>query len=86
MPYKLASLLLAAVVCLAGTACEHKKTVAELQVEKTKAFRDKQKIAAIKSYNDLVTKYPDSEFAAKAKERLASLGPPPTTPVPGKKK
>jgi outer membrane protein assembly factor BamD (BamD/ComL family) len=83
---KLALLLLAAAVCLGGTACEHKKTQAELQVEKAKAFRDRQKIAAIKSYNDLITKYPDSEFAAKAKERLAALGPPPSTPVPGKKK
>jgi hypothetical protein len=79
-------LLLAAAVCLGETACEHKKTMAELQVEKAKLFRDRQKIAAIKSYNDLITKYPDSEFVPKAKERLAALGPPPATPVPGKKK
>ena len=86
MPNKFALLLFATVLCFGGTACEHKKTMAELQVEKAKAFRDKQKIAAIKSYNDLITKYPDSEFAEKAKERLAALGPPPATPVPGKKK
>jgi outer membrane protein assembly factor BamD (BamD/ComL family) len=83
---KFSLLLLAAAVCFAGTGCEHKKTLAELQAEKAKVFRDKQKIAAIKSYNDLITKYPDSEFAAKAKERLAALGPPPATPVPVKKK
>ncbi len=86
MSNKLALLLFAAVIVLGGTACEHKKTAAEFQVEKAKGFRDKQKIAAIKSYNDLITKYPDSEFAAKAKERLTALGPPPATPIPVKKK
>lgn len=79
-------LLLASAVCFGGAACEHKKTTAEFQAEKAKAFQIKQKIAAIKSYQDLVTKYPDSEFAPKAQERLTALGPPPATPVPGKKK
>ena len=77
-------LLLASAVCLGGVACEKKKTQAELQADKVKAFREKQKQTAAQKYQELVTKYPDSEFAAKAKERLQQLGPP-TTPTPKKK-
>lgn len=78
---------LVALVCvLSFTACEKKKTSAEIQKEKVDAFRKKQKIEAIKSYTELVNKYPDSEHAAAAKERLKILGPLPATPTPVKKK
>lgn len=85
MLQKAALLLLAAALLTGATACKKKKTTAEMQAEKVKAFRDKQKIEAIKSYTALVTKYPDSEFAPKAQERLNVLGPlPAATPAPKK--
>ena len=80
-----ALLLLAAALCLGGPACEKKKTQAELMAEKKKEFRVKQKQVAIKAYKDLVDKYPDSEFAPKAKEKLQQLGPLTATPAPKKK-
>jgi hypothetical protein len=84
MSRTLLPLCLAAVLC--GTAaCDKKKNAAELQAEKQKAFKERQRGEAIKAYTALVTKFPDSEYAAKAKERLAALGPPPATPAPKKK-
>ena len=80
-----ALLLLAAAVCLGGTACEKKMTQAELMAEKKKEFRVRQKQEAIKAYKALADKYPDSEFAPKAKERLQQLGPLTATPAPKKK-
>ena len=80
-----ALLLLAAAFCLGGTACDQKKTQAELMAEKKKEFRVKQKQVAIKAYQDLVDKYPDSEFTPKAKARLQQLGPPAATPALKKK-
>ena len=74
-------LLLALVSLLGATACEHKKTAAEIQAEKSNAFRLHQKGEAIKAYKDLVDKFPTSEYAAKAQERLKVLGPPPATPA-----
>ena len=82
---RLLLLLLAFAFAFGSTACEHKKTAAEIHAEKVTAFRKKQKIQAIKAYNDLVTKFPDSEYAGKAKERLKVLGPLPGTPTPAKK-
>ena len=76
-----ALLLFAAALCLGGAACDQKKTQAELMAEKKKEFRVKQKQVAIKAYKDLVDKYPDSEFAPKAKEKLKQLGPPAATPA-----
>ena len=78
-------LLLAAALCLGGAACKKKMTQAELQAEKRKEFRVKQKQVAIKAYKDLVDKYPESEFAPKAKEKLQQLGPLTATPAPKKK-
>lgn len=78
--------LIALACVLSFTACEKKKTSAEQAKEKVDAFRKKQKIEAIKAYNELITKYPDSEHIAAAKERLKILGPMPATPTPAKKK
>ena len=80
-----ALLLLAAALCLGGAACEEKKTQAELIAAKKKEFQVKQKQVAINAYQDLVEKYPDSEFAPKAKEKLQKLGPPTSTPAAKKK-
>ena len=71
---------------LSFTACEKKKTAAQLQSEKVDTFRKKQKIEAIKAYTELVNKYPDSEHVAAAKDKLKVLGPLPATPTPLKKK
>jgi hypothetical protein len=76
---------LAAVFALGGVACSKKKTSAEMQADKVNAFRERQRGEAIKAYTALTTKYPDSEYAAKAQERLTALGPPPATPAPKKK-
>jgi outer membrane protein assembly factor BamD (BamD/ComL family) len=78
-------LLLAAALLAGGTACKKKQSTAEKQAAVVNAFRQKQKIEAIKSYTALVEKYPDSEFAAKAKERLAVLGPLPAATPAAKK-
>lgn len=79
------SVLLAAAVFLGCAACKKKQSGAEKQAAAVEAFRKKQKIEAIKSYTALVTKYPDSEFAEKAQERLTVLGPMPAATPPPKK-
>lgn len=71
MMNKVVSLLLALALCLGGAACSKKK-------KKGKPGSDPKKKAAarvdaIKQYRMLVQKYPDTEFAPKAQERLAAL-------------
>jgi uncharacterized protein HemX len=66
--------LLAAALCLGASACKGEATQAELKAEKQRKFRARQKELAIKCYKDLVTKYPDSEFAAQAEQKLQQLG------------
>ena len=87
MSRTLLMICLAAVFAICCAACEKKKTAAELQAAEQKAFRDAQKIKAQEAYQTIVTKFPDSEFAPKAQERLNVLGPPPppATPAPKKK-
>jgi hypothetical protein len=77
---RLVLLLLAAVLAVGATACKKKQTTAEKRAEEVKAFRVRQKQMAAKAYQDIITKYPDSEFAAQAKERLQALGPVAETP------
>lgn len=67
--------LLSVAVCFGSTGCGQKKTQAEAQAEKVKAFRKQQMDKAVKSYEEIVTKYADSEFAPKARERLQKLKP-----------
>ena len=78
------SLFVALASLLGTTACEHKETAAEKQARKVQTFRHHQKIEAIKAYTELVNKFPDSEFAPKAQERLKALGPMPATPPKAK--
>lgn len=80
----LAPILLAALLA-GGVACAKKQTAAQQQAAKKQAFRTKQKGEAIRAYTELTTKYPDSEFAPKAQERLTALGPMPATPASKKK-
>ena len=68
---RFAALLLATAVCLPGTAC--KKSVAQNLVEKRQEFQAQQRRKAIENYQQILKKYPDSEFAAKAQERLRAL-------------
>ena len=52
----------------------------ELQVTELQASdpekATKQKAQIVRAYKELTEKFPDSEFAPKAKERLSALGPP----------
>ena len=84
MPQKFLLLLITAAMLTGVVACKPKLTRAQLNAQAAQAFRTKQKIEAIKTYTALVTKYPDSEFAPKAQERLSGLGPMPATPSPKK--
>jgi hypothetical protein len=68
-------LSLAFAAAVAFSACEHKKTAAELQAEKVKAFQEQQKIKAAIAYHKLIERYPDSPYAEQAKQRLAAMGP-----------
>ena len=72
---RLVLLLLAAALCAGGAACKGQSTQAEIKAQKQRDFRARQKKLAIKAYQDLITKYPDSEYATKAQERLDQLGP-----------
>ena len=72
---RLALLILAAALCAGGSACKGQATQAEIKAQKQRDFRARQKKLAIKAYQDLVTKYPDTEFAPKAQERIEKLGP-----------
>jgi hypothetical protein len=76
---RLFPLLLAAALGLAGSACKDKTTNAAKKADEIRKFRERQKNLARKCYQDITTKYPDSEFTAQAAERLQQLGPP-TTP------
>lgn len=76
---RLVPLLLAAALCIGGSACQGKATTAEKKAEEIRKFRERQKNLARKCYLDITTKYPDSEFATQAGARLQQLGPP-TTP------
>jgi hypothetical protein len=76
--------LLSTALCLGATGCKKKLTAAQQKAEQDKKWREEQRIRAAKYYDEIVKKYPDSEFAAKAKQRLQELGPVPT-PAPKKK-
>ncbi len=71
---KILPVFLAVAMAFGAAACSGKKTAAQQQAEKEKAWRAKQRTRAIEYYNELAEKFPDSEYAPKAKERLISLG------------
>jgi hypothetical protein len=69
------TLLLLLAISIAGglPACKPNKQK-EAAAAKAKMLAEKKQ-RAIKNYQELVKKYPESEYAAKAKERLRVLGP-----------
>ena len=85
MPYALLLLLCAPLLLLEVVGCEQKKTTAELNLEKQKAWQAQQKGRAAKFYQELITKYPESPFVPEAKQRLQAMGPIAGTPKPGGK-
>ena len=54
-----------------GAGCRPKSV--DNRAERERQFRDRQRALAIKTYRDLTTKFPDSQYAAPAKERLQAL-------------
>lgn len=81
MRRRLLLLLLTTALVVGGVACKPgKRSAAEVKAEEVRKFRERQKNMARKCYQDLATKYPDSEFADQANERLKVLGPPTTPP------
>jgi outer membrane protein assembly factor BamD (BamD/ComL family) len=78
--------LLAICLLFAVSGCTKKKTAAEENAGKVKAFQEQQKIRAAKAYKELMDNYPDSPYAPQAKQRLEQLGPIATPkPTPAKK-
>ena len=71
MSTRLAYALLALMIALPLGAC--KKTEAENLAERRAQFMAQQRKKAIENYEQIVRKYPDSEFAARAQERLQAL-------------
>ena len=80
----MATRLFLAVVCtslaLGLGAC--KKNPAEAKAAAEAQWRAEQKQKAIKNYQEIVKKYPESPHAAEAQKRINALGPAAT---PGKK-
>ena len=66
-----AAILLALGCGLLAPAC--KKTEAENLAEKNRQFQEQQRKRAIENYQQIIRKYPESEYAAKAQERLRAL-------------
>lgn len=76
MVKNIAGLLLAFILSLGLTGCpEKKKTAAELQQGKEKAWRERQRQQAIKYYGELIKNFPDSPHVEEAKKKLEALGP-----------
>ena len=78
---KTLTLLLAVAVLAGGAACKGKKTAAEQKAEQDKVWREQQKRKAQEYYAELVEKFPDTQYAAQAKERLDVIGTPPPKPA-----
>jgi hypothetical protein len=78
MVNRISSLLFAAAIAAGAVSC--KKSSGPSAADREAKFRAEQKAKALKAYQDLVKKYPDSEYADKAKERIRALAPP-TTPA-----
>jgi hypothetical protein len=73
---RFASAGIALLLFLPLAAC--KKTEGENLAEKRAQFQAQQRRKAIENYQQIVEKYPESEYAAKAQERLRALAGPET--------
>ncbi|MHA3771384.1 hypothetical protein ACXR0O_07595 [Verrucomicrobiota bacterium sgz303538] len=72
-------ILLAVAIAFGAAACSGKKTAAQEQAEKEKVWRAKQRTRAVEYYSEIVEKFPDSQYANQAKERLNAMGAQPVT-------
>ncbi|MDQ3623018.1 MAG: hypothetical protein M3463_11085 [Verrucomicrobiota bacterium] len=66
--------VIAAALSIGTTACKQKKAK-PAPGQMTEEERTKLRQNAIKAYEDIVAKYPDSQYAAMAQERLKVLRP-----------
>jgi outer membrane protein assembly factor BamD (BamD/ComL family) len=73
MVTRLHLILACTTLTLGFTACK-KSDQAQKAAAEAK-WRADQKQKATKNYQEIVKKYPESPYAAKAKERLSALGP-----------
>jgi predicted TPR repeat methyltransferase len=73
MPTRILSVLLAAFTIYAAAGC--KKTPQQATEAKIAAEKADKRQKAIKNYQELIKKYPDSQFAEDARKRLQALGP-----------
>lgn len=64
-------LVLAAICVLGGAACDREPQ--DNRAEQERIFRERQRLLAIKTYKDLATNFPDTEYALLAKQRLDAL-------------
>ena len=79
MLQRFAVALLLAIACFFSGAC--KKNEAQSLAERKQQFQAQQRKKAIDNYQQILKKYPDSEFAAKAQERLRALSAQATAPA-----
>ena len=73
---RIPSVLLATLAIYGAAAC--KKTPQQAIEAKIAAEKADKRQKAIKNYQELIKKYPNSEFAEDARKRLQALGPAPT--------
>lgn len=83
MAQRFFAVLFIASLAISATSCKPEKK--DVSAEFDAKYKAERKAALVKTYQDLVKKYPDSEYAPKAKERLAALGPVGPTPAAKKK-
>lgn len=76
MVQRIVLFIVAGLIALGAASC--KKSQKDVAAEKQAKFRSEQKAKAIARYQELVKKYPESEYAEKAKERIRALTPPST--------
>lgn len=80
------STLLAVLLCFGVAACGPEKTAAQKKADAEKAWRADKLQRSAKFYQILIDKYPDSKYAADAKQQLAALTPLVGTPKPSSPK
>ena len=75
------TILLVFVAAFAAGVLSCKKKPTDDAAARQAKFQADQRARALKTYQELVKKYPDTEYATKAQERIRALA----TPPPAKK-
>jgi outer membrane protein assembly factor BamD (BamD/ComL family) len=70
------TILIAFTAALAAGVVSCKKSKPDTTANQQAKFQAEQKARALKTYQELVKKYPDSEHAPKAQERIRALATP----------